>query len=116
MANPVVHFEIGCRNRGETAQFYADLFGWSIADTGVASEIQAALPGGIPGHISSLGHEPHNYTMIYVEVPDAAAHLAKVESLGGKVIVPPIPIPMGIFAWFADPEGNHVGILQRKPA
>ena len=28
MANPVVHFEIGCRDTGKAAGFYASLFGW----------------------------------------------------------------------------------------
>jgi predicted enzyme related to lactoylglutathione lyase len=113
MANPVVYFEIGCRDRGATTKFYSDLFGWQIADAGGASTIPEA-PGGIAGHITALGHEPHNYTLVYVAVDDVAAYLAKVEALGGKTLVPPVPIPAGIFAWFADPEGNRVGIIQRK--
>ena len=30
MPNPVVHFEIGCRDRAKTAQFFTQLFGWQI--------------------------------------------------------------------------------------
>jgi hypothetical protein len=30
---------------------------------------------GIQGHISSLGHEPHNYVTIYVQVDDLQAYL-----------------------------------------
>ena len=114
MGNPVVHFEIGCRDRGATTHFYRELFGWSITDTGVSSDIAAGSPEGIAGHIIALGHEPQNYTLFYVEVSDVAAYLTKAESLGGKTIVPPIPIPTGVLAWLADPEGNHVGVLQRK--
>jgi predicted enzyme related to lactoylglutathione lyase len=50
-----------------------------------------------------------------VEVDDISACLEKAESLGGKTIVPPVPIPTGTFAWFADPDSNTVGLLQRKP-
>jgi len=39
---------------------------------------------------------------------------AHIESLGGKNVVPPVPIPSGTFAWFSDPEGNVVGLW--KPA
>jgi uncharacterized protein len=52
--------------------------------------------------------------MFYVEVDDISAYLKRAESLGGKTIVPPVPIPTGTFAWFADPDGNNVGLLQRK--
>lgn len=114
MPNPVVHFEIGCRDRAKTAEFYRSLFDWKIDTAGPAGTIDAG--GGIPGHITALGHEPQHYTMFYVEVEDVKAALAKAESLGGKTLVPPITIPgSGTFAWFSDPEGNMVGLL-RKPA
>jgi uncharacterized protein len=69
--------------------------------------------GGIPGHITALGHEPHMYTIFYVEVENIAVALAKAESLGGKTLVPPVRIPTGTFGWFADLEGNTVGLLQK---
>lgn len=112
MSNPVVHFEIGCRDRAATAQFYRDLFDWSIEDNGIASEIAAALPDGITGHITALGHEPFSYVTVYVRVSDIAEALKKAEALGGKTLLPPIPIPQGTFAWFADPEGRQIGLLQ----
>lgn len=34
--------------------------------------------------------------------------------LGGKTLVPPVDIPAGTFAWFADPEGNTVGLWKSK--
>lgn len=111
MPNPVVHFEIGCRDRGKTAQFYTSLFDWKIQEQGPASTIDAG--GGISGHITALGHEPHHYTTFYVEVDDIAACLKKAESLGGKKLVGPVRIPTGLFAWFTDPEGNMIGLLQR---
>jgi uncharacterized protein len=114
MGNPVVHFEIGCRDRGKTAEFYTELFGWSISEAGSASVITTGSDNGIAGHITSLGHEPHHYTTFYVEVEDIATALAKAEALGGKKIVGPIPIPTGTFAWFSDIGGNTVGLLQPK--
>jgi predicted enzyme related to lactoylglutathione lyase len=109
MPNPVIHFEIGCRDSARTQQLYRALFDWTID----ATSIQGA---GISGHITALGHEPHNYTMFYVQVDDVAAHIAKAESLGCKKLVGPIPIPTGTFAWISDPDGNMIGLFKPTAA
>jgi len=111
MGQPVVHFEIGCRDRAKTAQFFTGLFGWHVQD-GPAATIDTGAGRGIPGHITSLGHEPFNYTMFYVEVDDVRAYLDKAVALGGKVVVPPVNFPGGTFAWFADLEGNTIGLIK----
>ena len=112
MGRPVVHFEIGCRDRGRTGDFYAKLFGWQITAAGPASNIQTGNPRDISGHITSLGHEPEHYTMFYVDVEDVQAALDKAAELGGKTIIGPIAIPTGTFAWFGDPDGNTIGLLK----
>jgi predicted enzyme related to lactoylglutathione lyase len=112
MGQPVVHFEIGCRDREKTGQFFTDLFGWNILSHGPASMIEAS-PGGITGHITALGHEPFHYTIFYVQVDDVQAYLDKATALGGKMLVPPIKIPTGMFAWFADLDGNTIGLFKR---
>ena len=71
-------------------------------------------PPGIGGYISSLGHEPHHYTIFSVDVEDVAASLKKAESLGGKILVQPVDIPTGTFARMHDPEGNTVGLWKAK--
>ena len=111
MGQPVVHFEIGCRDRAKTARFFTDLFGWHIQD-GPASTIDTASTRGIPGHITSLGHEPHHYTMFYVEVDDVQAYLDRAAALGGKMLVPPVKIPTGTFAWLSDLDGNTIGLFR----
>jgi len=110
MGNPVVHFEIGCTDHVKTEKFFSELFGWNI---GAGSTIDTGSPQGIQGHITSLGHEPQHYTTFYVEVEDVQAALDKAGKLGGKTLVPPVKIPTGTFAWFADPDGNIIGLLKR---
>src|SRR5258708_4729317 len=51
MGHPVVHFEIGCRDRAKTEQFFGELFGWHIQHGGPASTIDTGSQG-IPGHIT----------------------------------------------------------------
>ena len=50
---------------------------------------------------------------VYVHTDDINATLAKAEALGGKIIVPRSEIPgVAWFAFFADPTGNQVGLLE----
>jgi uncharacterized protein len=109
-AHPVVHFEIGCKDKAKTGRFFSDLFGWKV-DEGPAGTIDTGSAKGVPGHMTSLGHEPQHYTMFYVEVEDVKTYLDKAVALGGKVLVPAIKLPTGTFGWFADPEGNMIGLL-----
>jgi uncharacterized protein len=113
MTNQICHFEIGCRDRGRTAEFYSQMFEWSIRADPNAAHIQTG--GEVGGHISALGHEPHNYTIFYVMVDDVSEALARAVSLGGKKLVGPVPLPNETtFGWFADPEGNTVGVYSEK--
>ncbi len=113
MPQPVVHFEIGCRDQAKTSEFFSKLFDWNIQQAGPAAMISPAGQG-IGGHITALGHEPHNYVTVYVQVDDVQKHLDKAQSLGGKTLVPPVEIPAGTFAWFADPEGTTIGLWKPK--
>ena len=113
MAHPVVHFEIGCKDKAATSAFYMAMFDWKI-DAGPMGMIDTGSPAGIPGHVAALGHDPHQFTHFYVQVDDVAAALTKVASLGGKTVVPPVDIPTGTFAWFSDPEGNTIGLWKPK--
>lgn len=110
---PVVHFEIGCRDRDKTNDFYTMLFGWKTSNYGPSGKmISTESKEGIQGHITALGHEPHNYIMFYVEVKNIGEHLAKVKRLGGETVIPETPIPgVGKFAWIKDLDGNLVGLM-----
>jgi predicted enzyme related to lactoylglutathione lyase len=110
MGRPVVHFEIGCRDKARAAEFFTKLFDWSTQESGPAMMIDTTAGTGINGHFTSLGHEPHNYVTVYVEVDDVQAYLDKAVALGGKALLPVITIPQGQFSWFADPDGNTIGL------
>lgn len=112
--NPVVHFEIGCKDLAKTTAFYTGLFGWSPTGIPMATLLATNATEGIQGHITSLGHEPHNYTTFYIQVDDIGGTLAKIEAAGGRKIVGPVTLPdKRQFAWFADPEGNMVALITK---
>jgi predicted enzyme related to lactoylglutathione lyase len=112
MGRPVLHFEIGCRDKARTAEFFGKLFEWNTQESGPATMIDTGAGTGINGHITALGHEPNNYVTVYVGVDDVQAYLDKAEALGGKALTPVITIPQGEFSWFADPDGNTIGLFK----
>jgi uncharacterized protein len=51
----------------------------------------------------------------YLAVDDVDARLAKCQSLGAKVVVPPMDVPtVGRMSLIADPQGAHIWLF--KPA
>ncbi len=112
MPAPVVHFEIGCRDQAKAAAFYRSVFDWQIGPGANAAALDIAPAGeGIGGHFTSLGHEPHHYVTVYIQVADIAATLEAIVAQGGEKVVGPIPLPGGgAFAWFRDPDGTTLGL------
>ncbi len=116
MPNPVVHFEIGCRDREKANGFFTALFDWKTSDYGPLSKsIDTGSASGIGGFMTALGHEPHNYVMVYVEVDDVSKYIEKAVELGGSVFIPETEVPgQGSFAWIRDLDENTIGLW--KPA
>ena len=115
MARPVIHFEIGAKDATKLNEFYRQMFDWSI-DTSMPAYglIAATGDGGIGGGILQTQPDMPPYLTFYVAVDDLAASLKQAESLGGKTVVPPTPIPgVGSFAMFEDPEGHMIGLLKQ---
>lgn len=117
MGNPVVHFEVTGKDGKKLQDFYSNVFGWKInADNPMNYGIVDAADtgGGIGGGISGGDGQTRNVTF-YIGVDDPQAYLNKVEAAGGRTVVPVTEIPgMVIFAQFADPEGNVVGIVKNE--
>jgi predicted enzyme related to lactoylglutathione lyase len=117
VGQPVVHWEIGARDGTKLHEFYSTLFDWKIQ---VEPQFHYGMvdtggQGGINGGISTLPAEAPPYVTFYVQVDDLAGYLAKAESLGGKTVMGPTPIPgIGSIALLTDPESHVVGLF--KPA
>ncbi len=116
MGNPVVHFEIAVRNDTQAREFYAQLFGWKITvdENFNYGAVDTGGEGGINGGISRAEEDKFPpYVTIYVQVDDLQATLDHAGRLGGKTILPPIPIPgIGAAAMFSDPDGNIIGLFK----
>ena len=95
MANPVVHFEILGKDGKKSQAFYASLFGWNIdASNPMDYGMISAQDGhGIGGGVAAAQQGGQPMVTVYVEVADLAAALKKAESLGGKMVMPPMDVP-----------------------
>ncbi len=116
MKKAIVHFEIGCSDIPETANFYQKIFDWNINAVGNSAQIDTGRPGAIPGHLNKLAaDEPQNYINIYIETDSLEEDLKAIEEHGGEVVVKATKLPDGrSFAWFKDIAGNTVGLISDK--
>ena len=115
MGHPIVHFEIAGKDGDKTVAFYKELFGWEIEHNAASDYHMVKAPDGkgIAGGLYGAREGSPPYVTVYVEVADAAAALARAESLGGKIITQPMLVPNGpTIAMFADPDGVTIGLVQ----
>jgi predicted enzyme related to lactoylglutathione lyase len=115
VAYPVTHFEINAQDAPATQKFYRDLFGWGIDANNPENYgmIDTKNKGtGINGGIGASRHGK-SWVTFYVETDDPAATLAKAERLGGSRVMEPMDAGGNvIYALFADPEGNVIGLAK----
>ena len=113
MANPVVQFQILSKRPDETAQFYGDLFGWTVnADNPMGyRQIATGSAEGIQGGIWPAPPQAPNFVQLFIAVDDVATAVRKAEGLGGKLLIPPTVLPEGDeMAVLHDPQGMSFAI------
>jgi uncharacterized protein len=113
MGNPTMWFEVAAADREAMKGFYSGLFDWKLNDMEAMPYTGVDTGGeGIPGGIGQAPEGNGGHVTFYVEVDDVAASLSKAETLGGSTVMPPMEIPAGEIALFADPEGHVVGLMR----
>ncbi len=117
--NGIAWFEIGTDDPAGAEKFYGDVFGWTIAHDGTASDdpaYQVITAGDGPGlHAGGLfdtrGAMP-GYAVFSVLVEDVAETCRRVQAAGGRVQRPPQVNGAGVtFAHLLDPAGNHFEVF-----
>jgi len=113
----VVHFEVVGKDGKGLQNFYSKSFDWEINTDNPINYgiVSASGEGNIGGGIAATQDGSAGYATFYIEVDDLQASLDKVESLGGKTVVPVTEIPgMVTYAMFTDPEGHLVGLVKSE--
>jgi predicted enzyme related to lactoylglutathione lyase len=124
----IIHFEIPANDPEKLSGFYKNLFGWKFEKmsmgemgdywmietrAGTAQDTEKAqnTAGTNGGMMKKMN--PSQRPTNYVSVESVDDFTKKIQSLGGKMIVPKTPIPnMGAFAVALDPEDNPFGVFE----
>ena len=110
---PVVHWEIVARDAERQAAFYREVFNWDVG-AGPIMQIPAGLGGPEPGPGGHIRRGDRPAVVLYVQVRDLRASLARAEELGGVVVTDPFDVPDGpTLASINDPEGNPLVLVQQ---
>jgi predicted enzyme related to lactoylglutathione lyase len=108
----IVHFEIPADDIQRAKAFYSNLFGWKIEDYQGMDYAMIDVMGAPGGGLMKRMH-PEQQITNYIGVPSVDEYAAKVEKLGGKIIVPKKAVPgMGYFIICMDTENNAFGIWE----
>ena len=112
----IVHFEIPADDMQRAKTFYSNLFGWNIVGMPGMDYMMIDVYGAPGGGMMKRMH-PEQQMINYIGVPSVDEYAAKVEKLGGKIIVPKKAVPgMGYFVVCMDTEDNPFGIWEMDPA
>ena len=108
----IVHFEIFYDEEERPRKFYSQLFGWKV------ERIPGTIYWNITTQEGALGgltrrFNPHQRIINYFGVPSVGEACARVEELGGRVLVPRMAVPKaGYYALCLDSEGNIFGLWE----
>jgi predicted enzyme related to lactoylglutathione lyase/plasmid maintenance system antidote protein VapI len=112
--SPVREFQILAKNPAAEGRFYGELFGWHIDDANALGyrRIDTGLEG-MKGGIWPAPPEGHSLVQLFIQVQDAKAAVARAESHGARVLMPPQGLPEGdTLAILLDPEGLPFGLFE----
>ena len=113
MAAHVIHFEVTGKDGKALQKFYGEVFGWQL-DTNNPGGYGMVRDGdkGLTGGIGDAPNGTQGGVTWYVHTDDPKGTLAKVEKLGGRILMPLTEVaPETTIALFADPEGHVIGIM-----
>ncbi len=117
MPSEIAHIEFKSVNFARTSEFYAKLFDWQMEQNASGSYMKLAGGEGPSAGWFRADLVQSPGPVAYLPVDDLEAKLAQVEEAGGRILVRTLPFAGGgEIGLFADPDGNVLGLWQRKGA
>ena len=122
-ANSFCWNELTTRDPQRSIEFYGAVFGWTaniLTHVGAENYTEFHLGSrGIAGMMPMVGDswpaDMPNHWMVYFAVENCDTAAARVEELGGSVVVPPTDVPPGKFAVVKDPQGAVFSVIALHP-
>ena len=108
----ICYIEMPTTDIARSAEFYQRVFGWNVRKRGDGRTAFDDTVGEVSGAwVTGRPPATNPGLLFYVMVDDVDQALTKAVSLGGKKLIGPLPLPNGTyFGWFADLEGNTIGV------
>lgn len=109
-------FELSCHDMAAAKTFYGSLFGWDFSTVetpaGPYTIVDAAgeAAGAIIELPSDFAEHPAEWS-IYFSVDDVEATAARLEGLGGELLLPLVDTPSGPMGVAADPTGVTFSLI-----
>lgn len=110
--------ELLTRSPEQAKAFYGTVFGWTPVDQDLSDgaytewHLEGSPVGGMmPMEGDQWPAEVPNHWMVYFSVADTDESVAKVEALGGAVVVPAFDIPHGRVAIVHDDAGSTFSLI-----
>jgi predicted enzyme related to lactoylglutathione lyase len=118
-----VHFEFISDDPERAAQFWSEVFGWSIEKWDGPAPYWLVTTGdeeqGIDGGLArreDMGADA-GHTVVTVTVDSVDDTAAAVERAGGTVVMPRTPVPgVGWLIYCDDPTGTRFGAMESDPS
>ena len=117
MPAEIAHIEFKSANFARTSEFYGKLFDWQMEQNASASYMKLAGGDGPSAGWFRADLVQSPGPVAYLPVDDLESKLTEVEAAGGRILVRSLPFAGGgEIGLFADPDGNVMGLWQRKGA
>ena len=108
------YLEISVTDLAAAKQFYGDVFGWSFTDYGPTYASFGRNDAGIDGGFEQVDTlPPKGPVLVVLYAADLEATQAKIESAGGKIVLPTFDFPGGRRFHFSDPSGNELAMWSK---
>jgi predicted enzyme related to lactoylglutathione lyase len=116
----IVHFDIAADDPQRARKFYELLFGWKMQGPPGMVDYYLIETEDLNGHTGvggGLGKrgDPSQRITAYFGVDNIDEYSERVTRLGGKILMPKMPVPgWGYLSTCMDTEGNVFGIWQEE--
>jgi predicted enzyme related to lactoylglutathione lyase len=117
MTTRLTHLAINADDLDASRRFYGGVLGLNFTEHLGPGFLRAQLDGllvALQRRRDLDGVRPNGPECTFA-VDDARSAAERAEALGGRVLVPPTPVPnVGELTFLADPAGNAIGAMQYR--
>ncbi len=118
LKNPVIWWEINAKDGESLSRFYREVFEWDMPldeKSGIWEVKRGEPAGNIGGGIFTGKGRLPTHRCLYLEVEEIEVVCDRAKAAGQEILQGPFSLDgVGQLAFFRDPEGHMLGLIQRE--